>query len=46
VLVLTPRANAPRLALGDSVFCTFTPADVYSFSARQAELVLAEPSAS
>jgi len=45
VLVLTPRANAPRLALGDDVWCTFTPADVYSFSARQAALVLAEPSA-
>ena len=45
VLVLTPRANAPRLAVGDSVWCTFTPADVYSVSARQADLVLAEPSA-
>ena len=45
VLVLTPRANAPRLSVGDAVWCTFTPADVYSFSARQADLVLAEPSA-
>ncbi len=45
VLVLTPRANAPRLAVGDDAWCTFTPADVYSFSARQADLVLAEPSA-
>ncbi|MFI0525429.1 MAG: ABC transporter ATP-binding protein, partial [Ilumatobacteraceae bacterium] len=36
VLVLTPRANAPRLSLGDDVWCTFTPADVYSFSAAQA----------
>ena len=45
VLVLTPRANAPRLALGDDVWCTFTSKDVYSFSARQADLVLAEPSA-
>ena len=45
VLVLTPRANAPRLAVGDEVWCTFTPADVYSFSARQADLVMAEPSA-
>ena len=44
VLVLTPRANAPRLSVGDQVWCTFTPADVYSFSARQADLVLAEPS--
>mgnify|MGYP002399849531 FL=1 len=44
VLVLTPRANAPRLSLGDDVWCTFTPADVYSFSAAQAHLVLAEPS--
>ena len=43
VLVLTPRANAPRLSLGDDVWCTFTPADVYSFSAAQASLVLAEP---
>ncbi len=39
------RANAPRLSVADRVWCTFTPADVYSFSARQAELVLAEPSA-
>jgi spermidine/putrescine transport system ATP-binding protein len=45
VLVLTPRANAPRLAIGDSAWCTFTPNDVYSFSARQADLVMAEPSA-
>jgi len=45
VLVLTPRANAPRLAVGDTVWCTFNPTDVYSFSARQADLVLAEPSA-
>jgi spermidine/putrescine transport system ATP-binding protein len=45
VLVLTPRANAPRLAIGDAAWCTFTPNDVYSFSARQAELVMAEPSA-
>jgi spermidine/putrescine transport system ATP-binding protein len=45
VLVLTPRANAPRLSTGDDVWCTFTAADVYSFSARQADLVLAEPSA-
>ena len=45
VLVLTPRANAPRLAVGDDVWCTFTSSDVYSFSARQADLVLAEPSA-
>ena len=45
VLVLTPRANAPRLSVGNPVWCTFTPSDVYSFSARQADLVLAEPSA-
>jgi spermidine/putrescine transport system ATP-binding protein len=45
VLVLTPRANAPRLNVGDDVWCTFTPDDVYSFSARQADLVLAEPAA-
>ncbi len=44
VLVLTPRANAPRLSVGDEVWCTFTAADVYSFSARQAHLVMAEPS--
>ncbi|MFZ9628620.1 MAG: ABC transporter ATP-binding protein, partial [Ilumatobacteraceae bacterium] len=44
VLVLTPRANAPRLSVGEQVWCTFTPADVYSFSARQADLVLAGPS--
>jgi len=45
VLVLTPRANAPRLSSGEQVWCTFTPADVYSFSARQAEFVLAGPAA-
>ncbi len=43
VLVLSPRANAPRLVMGDAVWCTFTSADVYSFSAAQAALVLAEP---
>jgi spermidine/putrescine transport system ATP-binding protein len=42
VLVLTPRANAPRLEVGDNAWCTFTPSDVYSFSARQADLVMAE----
>jgi hypothetical protein len=31
--------------VGDDVWCTFTSSDVYSFSARQADLVLAEPSA-
>jgi len=45
VLVLTPRANAPRLDVGDNVWCTFTAADVYSFSARQAHLVMAEHAA-
>ena len=45
VLVLTPRANAARVGVGDEVWCTFTTADVYSFSARQAHLVLAEPAA-
>jgi spermidine/putrescine transport system ATP-binding protein len=45
VLVLTPRANAPRLAVSDDVWCTFSSDDVYSFSARQADLVMAEPSA-
>ena len=44
VLVLTPRANALRLSVGDDVWCTFTASDVYSFSARQASLVMAEPS--
>ena len=45
IVVLTPRAQAARLQMGDSVWCTWTADDVYMFSAAQAELVLKEPAA-
>jgi spermidine/putrescine transport system ATP-binding protein len=42
VVVLAPRAAASRLEMGDDVWCSFSPDDVYQFSDRQAELVLPE----
>jgi len=42
VLVLTPRANATRLHAGDSVWASWSADDVYLFSSRQADIVLAE----
>jgi spermidine/putrescine transport system ATP-binding protein len=42
VLVLTPRANASRLHAGDSVWASWSADDVYLFSSRQADIVLAE----
>lgn len=42
VLVLTPRANASRLYAGDSVWARWSADDVYLFSSRQADIVLAE----
>jgi spermidine/putrescine transport system ATP-binding protein len=43
LIVLSPRATAIRLAPGDSAWCQWSPDDVYFFSARQADLVLADP---
>jgi spermidine/putrescine transport system ATP-binding protein len=45
ILVLTPRAQAARLAPGDDVWCTWAADDVYCFTDRQADLVLADPAA-
>ncbi|MSO59082.1 MAG: ABC transporter ATP-binding protein [Ilumatobacteraceae bacterium] len=42
VLVLTPRTKAVRHQMGDNVWCSWSADDVYFFSARQAEVVLAE----
>lgn len=44
VLVLSPRTNTTRFAVGDNVWCHWTADDVYLFSSRQADVVLAEPS--
>lgn len=43
VLVLSPRTNANRPALGDWVWCSWASEEVYLFSARQAQVVMAEP---
>ena len=45
VLVLSPRATAARLAPGDDVWCSWSADDVYCFTDRQADLVLADPAA-
>jgi spermidine/putrescine transport system ATP-binding protein len=45
LLVLSPRATAARLAPGDDVWCTWSADDVYCFTDRQADLVLADPAA-
>ncbi len=45
IVALLPRQGAPRLAPGDQVWCHWSDADVYQFSADQADLVLVEPSA-
>ena len=42
LLVLTPRAHVARFALGDSVYCSWSADDVYLFSARQADIVMAD----
>jgi len=42
VLVLTPRTKSVRHQMGDHVWCSWSADDVYFFSARQAEVVLAE----
>ena len=43
IIVLTPRAHAVRLHVGDPVWATWSADDVYMFSAAQADLVLEEP---
>ncbi len=43
LIVLLPRQNAPKVVPGDDVWCRWSSDDVYSFSARQANLVLADP---
>ena len=43
ILVLTPRAHAVRFQAGDEVHCTWSADDVYLFSARQADIVMADP---
>jgi spermidine/putrescine transport system ATP-binding protein len=45
VIALLPRQGAPRLAAGEQVWCHWSDADVYQFSADQADLVLVEPAA-
>jgi spermidine/putrescine transport system ATP-binding protein len=45
VIALLPRQTAPRLSPGDHVWCHWSAADVYQFSADQADLVLVEPAA-
>jgi spermidine/putrescine transport system ATP-binding protein len=42
LLVLTPRLDTRRFALGEDVWCSWSADDVYLFSARQADVVLAE----
>jgi ABC-type Fe3+/spermidine/putrescine transport system ATPase subunit len=41
LLVQVSRTDPSRFAVGESVWCTWAAEDVYLFSARQADLVLA-----
>jgi spermidine/putrescine transport system ATP-binding protein len=43
IVVLLPRQQAPKVAPGDDVWCRWSSDDVYSFSARQADLVMSDP---
>ena len=43
VISLLPRQGALRLAPGDPVWCHWPAADVYQFSADQADLVIRDP---
>lgn len=43
ILVQVPRTNPSRFAVGDLVSCSWSAEDVYLFSARQVDLVLASP---
>jgi spermidine/putrescine transport system ATP-binding protein len=42
LLVLSPRSHSARFEVGDSVWASWVSDDVYQFSDRQADLVLAE----
>ena len=42
LLVLAPRLDNRRFAVGEGVWCSWSADDVYLFSARQADVVLAE----
>jgi spermidine/putrescine transport system ATP-binding protein len=44
IVALLPRQNAPRLSVGEQVWCHWSDADVYQFTADQANLILVEPS--
>ena len=44
IVALLPRQGAPRMSMVDHVWCHWSAADVYQFSADQADLVLVEPS--
>jgi spermidine/putrescine transport system ATP-binding protein len=46
LLVLVPRTNPERFKVDDDVWCWWADDDVYLFSARQAEVVMAAPTAS
>lgn len=43
LLVLTPRSHRARFEVGDTVWASWVSDDVYQFSDRQADLVMAEP---
>ena len=43
ILVLVPRTNPARFAVDDRVWCSWSAEDVYLFSARQADVVMASP---
>ena len=45
VLVQTPRTHGSRPQVGDAVWASWSADDVYLFSARQADIVLAEADA-
>ncbi len=45
VLALVPRIDAPRLAPGDTAWCSWAARDTYRFTAEQADLVFADPAA-
>jgi len=45
LLVLVPRTNPERFKVDDEVWCSWSADDVYLFSARQAEVVMAAPAA-
>jgi spermidine/putrescine transport system ATP-binding protein len=45
VVAMLPRQSAPRVKVGESVWCHWDASDVYMFSADQASLVIADPAA-